>query len=641
MPHQKKETADWVYFILAFTPIILLNIAVWIYGRSYFILDVVFGVLVSLSILWAFFCLQKWKKNTNYEKEKLDDCIALFEDISLPIVFFDEDLSIFLVSDCFTKLSITQQIQEKIKSLSVGSHRIPLQIREQYYRLYIEKSALGNSLAILIQREISSPQAIFEDSLPVIGYIEIDNYSELSDRSTDDRLLLNNAITLVEKYIKDHDGVVRSYDRGKFIVFIDRDILHKLSEEKFSILDRIREISLSNGVMATLSMAFGAEDTISNTRMAAQDAMALALGRGGDQAVVKFLDNYSFYGGKTSSNERYSRVKSRVFAESLSHLMKQYSNVLIMGHKMADMDALGAAIGISTTATALQKPVNIVLEQDNAMISSYYKTVSISEELGHLFISPEKSLTLCSKATMVIVVDTQRTISTPAPELFDAAGAIVVLDHHLRGVTNNIPATLQITETRSSSTCELVSEALQYFKPAVTISSLTASGMLCGIIVDTKNFTKNTSARTFETAAFLRQHGANNNFVRQVFLEDKQMYLDRAELVRDAENITSDIVLSMCPLTMQHAGLISAQAADALVTIKGIEAAFVLFQPEEGITNVSARSSEDVNVQLILESIGGGGHFHASGATICKPMEEAKDIVIQAVLQYTQDTANK
>ena len=637
--HNKKQPF-WLRTCIMIFPLVVISILIWLFGRTHPLCDTLFGAFLGIAVLWFIMRAWLWHQQTENENRQIQNLLNLLRDFSLPMAFFASDGTILWQNLHFQSLHSSANHQKKWQDLPAGSHSLRLDIHGKLYDCYMERARSNRQYwLLLVPSVLTINQASMEDRLPTIGYIQVDNYVESSDQPPNDRILLNGVVDNIEAIIAENGGISRSYERGKLLIVIDRASLQKFRDDKFSFLDQIRKVNLNSGVSVSLSVAFGLEETISLSARSAQESLELALGRGGDQAVVKEKGKYYFYGGKSQQNERYSRVKSRVFATSLSNLMQQYDNVLIMGHKMADMDALGAAVGMACTATAQKKSVHVVVEQNNAMIDPFFQAAMQDTELRELIISAEIAMTRCTKKTLLIVVDTQRSVATAAPALLDFVDAVVVMDHHLRGIDHTINATLQMTEPRASSTCELVCEALQYFNPDVKLPSLIASAILCGIIVDTKNFTKNTSARTFEAAAYLQKHGASSKFVRQIFLESKQAYLDRADIVRCAENITNQIVLSICPPHIQDAALVSAQAADALVNIKGIEAAFVLSHGENHEVNVSARSSEDVNVQIILERLGGGGHYNASGAKLKEPIEKAKEEVRNAVLQYA--TENK
>lgn len=638
MLNQKKQLPFWLRAGIMIVPLVVVSIVIWLFGRTNPLSDTLFGALLGLAVLWFIVRAWQWHQQIENENRQIQNLLGLMRDFSLPVAFLSAEGTLLWQNLQFQSLHFSADHQKKLQSLSVGAHFLRFDIHDQLYDAYIERAHTNQQYWLLmVPSSLTNKQARTEDRLPIIGYIQVDNYVESADQPPNDRILLNGVIDDIEALIVENGGFSRSYDRGKLLIVMDRASLQTFRENKFSFLDQIRQVKLNSGVSVSLSIAIGMEETIRHSVRSAQEALELALGRGGDQAVVKEKGKYYFYGGKSQQTERYSRVKSRVFATSLGNLMRQYDNVLIMGHKMADMDALGAAVGMACTAMAQKKTVYVVVEQNNAMIAPFFQSAMQDAELRELIISAEIAMTRCTKKTLLIVVDTQRSVATAAPALLDCVEAVVVMDHHLRGVDHNINATLQMTEPRASSTCELVCEALQYFSPDVKLSSLMASAILCGIIVDTKNFTKNTSARTFEAAAYLQKHGAGSKFVRQIFLESKQSYLDRADIVRAAENITEQIVLSICPSHIQDAALVSAQAADALVNIKGIEAAFVLSHGENSEVNVSARSSEDVNVQIILESLGGGGHYNASGAKLKEPIERAKEEVRAAVLRYAQE----
>lgn len=627
-----------LFFVLMLLPMIGTAVCIWFFGGLNMQNDLLLGALLGMSSFWILLCCRYIHKRACLQNSHYEALLDVSDNISVPLALFDDQGQIVLQNQAFKGLQPNEETLKKLWDLPPNEHCIRMIFANSVYDAYIEKSPDSlYYLAVLQQIGLSPKQANLELRLPTIAYIQIDNYDEIADRSTSDRSILNNALAHTEHFIIDAGGVARSYERGKLLAIIDRATLQRMRDQKFPVLDTVREYKISNGSSVTLSIAVGAEATLRESMHSSQDALALTLGRGGDQAVVRENGKYYFYGGKLSEGEHYSRVKSRVFANSLSTLMVQYDNVFVMGHKMADMDALGAALGMACTAKAQKKPVYMVLEQNNPMIDSFLSAFMQTSEAKNLFMKPDQAQRLCNKRSLVIVVDTQRAVATAAPELLKNAGAIVMMDHHVRGIDGNIEATLLFTEPHASSTCELVCEVLQYFKPEVHVSSLTASGMLCGIIVDTKNFSKNSSARTFEAAAYLRQHHAKSSFVRQVFMETMDDYLGRAEIVSRAEKVTEDIVIAICPTQIPNAGLLSAKAADDLINIKGIEAAFVLFESEKNVINISARSSEDVNVQLILEGLGGGGHYNASGARLNVKMEQATEQVKEAILRYAKE----
>lgn len=473
--------------------------------------------------------------------------------------------------------------------------------------------------------------------LPALGSLYIDNYDELVDNR--DAPSITVAVQCINDFFRENGGIVWRYEPGRFHFILEIGDLNRVLRQKFALLDKVREIATPSALPITLSIAVGIADTLQEAYASSRQAMELALGRGGDQAVIKRDRNFRFYGGKKQPGERYSRVKSRVVAQALAQLMRSYDNVYLMGHKMADYDSLGACLGIAACAQALNKSVEIVLEPENDMIDGIMRDISLQEAYASLFVTPEQAAEACGPESLLVVLDTQTAASTPAPELLESAGAIAVIDHHRRGVAAIAQSALQFVQVHASSTCELIVEIVQYFQPEVPLSPLLSSALLSGIAVDTKHFSVNTGVRTFEAAAYLRKHGADANYVKQLFQDDTQHYLERAEIVRRAEFVRPHVVLSFCDASASDAPLLAAQAADILVGMRGIQAAFVLAKTDHGI-HVSARSSGEINVQLVLESLGGGGHMNVAGAQFTQSsIDSATKHLIHAIDHYFEELA--
>ena len=489
---------------------------------------------------------------------------------------------------------------------------------------------------LLEKTEAVESREKYQSALSTIAYVQIDNYDELEEASGE---AARSAEQALAEYVRAAGGVCRRYEQGKYLVILERGRLMELEKRKFNLLDTIREIKTSGAVPVTISMGVGIAGTLYESNRCAQQAMELALGRGGDQVVVREGDRYAFYGGKGQGGERYSRVKTRVFARALSSLMAQSGRIFIMGHKRADFDCMGAAMGIVRCAMAVGRTAHIVLEGPNETISPFLSELNSRKEYKGLILTPEAARERCGADSLLVVVDTQRPDSTPAPELLPLAGNFVLIDHHRRGVESFRSATLQYTEPAASSCCELVAETLQYFTPEVRPSSFESSILLSGMMVDTKNFAVGAGARTFEAAGYLRRCGADSAFVRQLRQDDIDTYNNRAAVVREARFVAPGVALAVCPKNLPNPGLLAAQAADTLTTIRGVEAAFVLGELPTGIT-VSGRSVGNINVQLILESIGGGGQVNVAGALLTGcTLDEARQKVIGAVKEYLEAAA--
>lgn len=475
-----------------------------------------------------------------------------------------------------------------------------------------------------------------ETCLPALGLIYIDNYEDLIN--TRDMPAVSHVLACIQDFFSEFGGVMIRNEPGRFFFLLEQSDLGRVLSRKFQLLDRAREIHTPSGIPITLSIAVGIGDTLVEAYESARQAMELAQGRGGDQAVIKQERNFRFYGGKRQPGERYSRVKSRVVAHALGQLMQSYDTVVIMGHRIADFDSIGAALGVVACAKSMDKHTHIVVEKDNDMIAGILDGAATQESLASVFITPEEAIERVGLETLLVIVDTQFAASTPAPQLLDAAGAIAVIDHHRRGPAAIEQPALQFVQVYASSTCEMVCEILQYFKPEVQLTPLISSALLSGITVDTKHFSLNTGVRTYEAAAYLRKHGANATFIKQLFQDDTDAFLARAEVVRCAEFIRPQIVVSICE-GPTGAALIAAQAADILIGMRGIQAAFVLARGEHGL-NISARSSGEINVQMILEKLGGGGHMNVAGGQF--PPQPIGDLVVRlkgAIDQYFDENA--
>ncbi len=460
---------------------------------------------------------------------------------------------------------------------------------------------------------------------------QIDNYEELSESDLDSA---RAAEAIVAENITAAGGVCRRYERGKYFIVMEREKVLELRKKKFSMLDAVRDIKTSSAMPVTISVAVGIGTGIQESERFARQAMDLAQGRGGDQCVVNENGAFSFFGGRVQIGERHSRVKTRVFAAALSNLIAESAQVMIMGHRSPDFDCAGAALGVARCARALKKPVYMVLEGKNAAILPFLEELAVRPEYDGFIIPPEKAERMSTPDTLVFLVDTQRQHAAPAPELLDRANAVIVIDHHRKGLDSFACATLQYTEPTASSTCELVAETIQYFKPDVRPTPFEASILMAGLMVDTKSFSVSAGARTFEAAGYLRRCGADAAFVRQIRQDDMQTFNDRAAIVKTARMLLPGVFVAVCPPGLKNPALLAAQAADTLTTIKGIEVAFVVAENGEN-ASVSARSIGDFNVQLIMEAIGGGGQLNVAGALLpdCTA-KEAQERLEAAVREY-------
>lgn len=452
----------------------------------------------------------------------------------------------------------------------------------------------------------------------VAGLIYIDNYDEVIESVEEVRQSLLVALIdrKINQYFSKVNGIVKKMETDKYFVVLQKQHFKKLEEDRFSLLEDVKSVNVGNKIPPTLSMGLGlSKDAYSQSYNYARVAIDQALARGGDQAVIKDCNGITYYGGKREMTYKNTRVKARVKAEALREYMMTKDHILIMGHKMTDVDSLGAAIGIYRAAAAVGKRAHIVLNRTTAAIRSLYEDYVKSPDYPEdMFVNSQEAKELADENAMVVVVDTNRPQMTECPELLQMTKNIVVLDHHRQSSDNIENAMLSYVEPYASSACEMVSEILQYIEEDVKIPAMEASSMYAGMMIDTNNFTNRTGVRTFEAAAFLRRCGADIPYVRKIFRDDMDSYRAKASIISNAEVYRQQFAIAKGEnLHVDSPTIIGAQAANELLDIDGIRASFVL-TIYEGRIYVSARSIDEVNVQIIMERLGGGGHLNASGA---------------------------
>lgn len=490
----------------------------------------------------------------------------------------------------------------------------------------------------LDRTEAEHYRRLFEEQMPYVALIYIDNYEELS---ADIQFHRNTVITEVERLVSatamEVEGIYRRYESGRFLLVFEAKHLQRLEKERFPLLEKAHKLDTGTEQTVTLSIAVGAASRVQQADTDARHAMELALGRGGDQAVVKAGTNYAFYGGRKQLESSQSRVRTRLFAKALRQLIENSSDVFIMGHKQPDMDCVGAALGIARCALHVNCRPHIVLDSVNPTIQHAVEHIRTSPAYAGMLVAPEAVKGMLRSSSVLIIVDTQRSQSTLAPELLKLAQKMVLIDHHRRSADYIDSATLNYLEARASSASEMVTEIIQYFHDNVRPTAFECSTLLAGITVDTKHFAFNVGARTFEAAAYLRQHGADISMVKLMFQDDRQTYADRVDTVKAAVILCPGVAVSACREDMGNASLIAAQAADALISIRGIEASFVLCVQGDGV-NVSGRSLGRINVQVILERVGGGGHLTMAGAQLAnKKLDEGLELVKTTILAYVKE----
>ena len=526
------------------------------------------------------------------------------------------------------------------------------QIGSRYYRVvykYLQtEDDIDDNYLILYFEDISETEIQKKhclETIPVFCDIEIDNMEEVGKglSPVQQATLWTNVNNCLIDELTNLGGFVRAYGNAKYFACMSYKALAYLQEDNFSFFEKIRSIHTVNRIPVTISMGIAAatEDMViqgqANFNELAEKTQAgldLALGRGGDQAVVYEADGTPhFYGGKTKSVEKNTRVRARVVAQAIRELVDTSERILIMGHEREDYDSIGAAVGVAHMAYVANKPVHIVVSKQTDAIQRLKVQISEQSEYKDLFISAEMAEEICDGGTLLFVVDTHRPYMTVAPRLIERTEKRVVIDHHRRSSDFIQKPLLTYLEPSSSSTCELVTELLQYYQEDMELDKLEATALYAGIIVDTKNFAVQTGVRTFDAAAYLRRSGADPEIVRELFSSDFETLKNRAKILSEA-HISGGIAFAVCPKGVKNATILAAQSADTLINIDHVQASFTFYELPDDNIGVSARSKGEINVQLVMEALGGGGHRTVAGVQL-------KGQTIQSAQQAVRDVIQK
>lgn len=493
---------------------------------------------------------------------------------------------------------------------------------------------------LLDNLEFSNLKKKYDDETLSSALIYIDNYEDVRSNTSEDfrTLLVAEMDKMIINYFSSFGAIVRKYDSGKYIVILNNFILQKVKDDKFSIVDKLKEIKISGNIKPTLSVGVGIGGKNPFERYKeSQTALDMALGRGGAQVVFKNGEELEFYGGKNSKGVERNKVKARVISQALEKMIKESSEVFVMGHKNPDMDCFGAGLGVMAICKELKKDCYMVLEDVPVTIKNVYDRVRVGEpSYINMMISPEKAYDICKDTSLVILVDNSRKLSTEAPYLLDVTSKIVVIDHHRMGKDFVENPMLTYLEPYASSACELVTEIIYYMFEKFDVNKLIAEALLAGIVVDTKNFYYQTGVRTFEMASYLKRFGADSIAVKHLFKDNFNTIKLKSNVLSNAISYRNYICIGVFPEELEESMLIAAQSADDLLGVLDIECSFVL-TIVSGQIHISGRSLGKISVQLILEKLGGGGHYTSAGARLNCSMEEAIEKLKSAIDEYLME----
>lgn len=549
------------------------------------------------------------------------------------------------VAKGLTEFFQSLNIKEDLKQLLSSQEPKTIKIDDKIYSLGVKQlkkssKVMQKELSLVYFNDITELEEIknkLNDERAVVCYVQVDNFTEIIGVCPEENRpeLFAKIDKIITQWFQNMNGFVKKLDKDKYIALLQYKELKKAEDTKFDILEQVKKIKVGPAISVTLSIGASYVDkNMLECHKLAQSALELCLGRGGDQAVVKDLGKTYFYGGKTKEVEKYSRVRARVISQALKNLIEESDMVLALGHVFLDMDALGAGVGVFCAAKALGKRCHIILSQEqNPSIESLMKILVKDDILKSAFIKESEALEKITKKTLLVVVDTHRPSLCLSRKILDKSERVVVIDHHRRSEEFIDKAHLVYLEPYASSTSEMVTEILEYIDE-VKITPTMATALLSGIVVDTRNFSFKTGVRTFEAASFLRKMGADPTTVYKLFQEDLDTVSARADVIKRAEEIFPHIAMSYYLEKPKNPTLAAAQAANSLLEIKGVYASFVLVPVDNGIS-VSARSLGDINVQRILEKLGGGGHLAVAGAQLEGiELKEAIEKLKNAILEY-------
>lgn len=522
--------------------------------------------------------------------------------------------------------------------ISAAREETPLYLKRngKFFKIATAIIGTGDTEAVLLyfidMTAYENLKEIYNDDKVCIAIVSVDNYDELTSRAGEDgEMSLSSRIDkLIRNWAAKLGAAVTKYRDHQYDIVFTHKNFDWLINNKFSILDEARELETETDFPVTLSIGIGiGGKTPGESDLYAQDALDLALGRGGDQAVVKNVRNFEYYGGKTQSVEKGYKGKSRIIAHALKTLMNQSTKIFIMGHKNPDMDSFGASLGIYRIAASIGKEAYVILDSYNDALASI---VEDARATGYYeIVTGDKAVAMADENSLVVVLDTHRPGMVASLELVEKVNRTVVIDHHRRAEDALPNQELSYMESYASSASELVTEMVQYACEKRVLTKMEADALLAGIMVDTNRFAVKAGVRTFEAASWLRRAGADLEKVRMYFQSDSESFKTRAACTANAQFYEGGIAMSVCPGQNPNAQIVNSQVADELMTIKGIKASFVAGRNESGGTVVSARSLGDINVQVVMEKFGGGGHLNTAGAQVDMPPEEILDLIRESL----------
>ena len=665
MRNLTKNLTQWPWIWLSFVMLAAgAFLVLFLYSRNYSWIPVAVIVLGTFlfALAWHLAVRNRIQKSVVQLATEIDEELSLrLSGLELPYAVVNRKGKLLWHNDAFTEMLEAYGTEAQKKAVFIQEIFPQINYTDEKAFFSGQKSRqmvpLGDRIFSLLQRQTmrkTNLSAILlcdetehvrtaetlELERGAAGLLYIDNYEELLKHMESGQHSLFGAMIeqQIQKYFQNQGGIVCKTEKDRFSIFMNHEGLEKCRADRFSLLDSVKEIKTGSTMLVTVSIAFGEGGTAYQDNLSlAQVAMDLALGRGGDQAVIKRPEAVEYFGGKVQGETAQTRVKARVKAQALRELMALHTRVYIMGHSKGDNDSFGASVAIYRAAISMGRKAHIVLDTVSFSVRPFWERFQASAEYPRdMFLTGEEALAQFEENAMLVVVDTNQKSMVECPGILEKTDQIVVFDHH-RQAEGAIPALLSYVEPYASSACEMISEILQYFDDGISPKPLEAEAIYSGILIDTDNFATRTSARTFEAAAFLKRSGADLVQVKKMLREDYQEYKAKAQAMQTTEMTEDGFAFAVCPAEgLDSPTIIGAQVANDLLNISGVKASFVFTKVEDTVF-ISARAIDEVNVQLIMERLGGGGHLGAAGAQMKNVSEEEALEAVRETVRNMQE----
>ena len=639
---------------------LLMSVSLGLAAVTWFISPVVFCVALPVTAVVCGLCIWQLvymqRQIHNLFDKVMDQLDAgqrhYLHDFPLPVVIVTGEREVVWYSESFREkvipgddlygINLDRITKEKLPDLC-GAEGREICCRDRWYRVYgISREENGETLITLYFVDITPLQreaSLYQKTRPSVMLIMLDNYGEVMQhaKESEKSRILGAIDSTLEDFISSMTtSFIKRLDGDKFLVVAEEQHLERIIASRFKILDDIRSIQTDGNLPVTLSIGVGrGEETLAQSEASARQALDMALGRGGDQAAIKNQTVYEFYGGVSKGVEKRTKVKTRIVANALSELIQNADRVLVMGHKFGDLDCVGASVGMAYAIRSIGKQADVVVDRDKTLANILIDMVT-KEGCGNLFVDPSEALFSVTEDTLLIVCDTHTQNLVESQEIYNRCKTVVVIDHHRKMVNHIDNAVIFYHEPYASSASEMVTELIQYMGENCRINAVVAQALLSGIMLDTRNFVLRTGVRTFEAAAYLRRIGADTITVRKLFSNTLDSYQRRSRIVSGAQ-IYKKCAVAESDFSSEDMRIVAPQAADELLSIDGVDGSFVLYE-NNGEICISARSMGAINVQIIMEMLGGGGH-HTMAAAQLKgtEMEKAKQQLLEAIDKYFRD----